>query len=135
MKVTHLIASVLAVLFMVNVLSAQTVQSGTFSASESTPNYTLSSGSGDRSVLIEIKFDKPFANKPHVSFGVTTMDAAKDGNIRYEVSPEVVTPEGVKLTIKTWADSKIFRIGGSWIAVDGSSAAGDQPMKKTKKKK
>jgi len=137
MKSIRIFASLIVVLLFAGLLNAQTVQSGTFKADKSTTGYSLDNGSGSRSVLLTIKFDKPFANKPQVMAAVTMIDGAKEANVRFDVKTEIVTPEEVQLNIKTWGDTKIFQIGGTWIAIDptpvASAPVAEKKAKKAKK--
>jgi hypothetical protein len=138
MKLTHMIIALAAIVMLAGVINAQAIQSGTFKASEATPNYTLAAGSGDRMMGIDVKFDKPFASKPQVVLGVTAMDGAKEANIRYEVTTDAVTRDGFTIQLKTWGDTKIFMLSGSWLAVETGKApppAGEPPRKVKKGKK
>jgi hypothetical protein len=96
---------------------AQEVQSGTFSATSATPGYTLHKDSGDRTLTIEVTFDKPFQVKPDIVISVSLLDVASNSNIRYNVAAKAVSRDGFAISIMTWADSKILGIGGSWLAV------------------
>jgi hypothetical protein len=137
MKLSYMFITMAMALFLAAGVTAQSVQTGTFTASESTPNYTLAAGSGDRTVSIDVKFDKPFAGKPQIVLGVTTVDAAKEGNLRYDVKADAVTASGFTLQLKTWSDTKIFTLGGTWLAVEAGKAAApaQEPPKKAKKGK
>jgi hypothetical protein len=140
MKITHVFIALAVIAMLASALNAQPVQTGTFKASESTPGYTLAAGSGDRSTGIEVKFDKPFASKPQVILGVTTVDGAKESNLRYEVQADAVTRDGFTVKLKTWGDTKIFTIGGNWLAIEAGKPAPPQgpaaePPKKVKKGK
>jgi hypothetical protein len=113
------IGMILALLLVLGVMSsfAQEVQSGTFSANSTTPNYTLHQQSGDRAVSIEVTFDKGFEVKPEIILSVSLLDAEKTTNIRYSVLAKAISRDGFVITIRTWSDSKIYGIGGSWLAV------------------
>ena len=96
---------------------AQEVQSGTFAANVNTAGYSLDKGSGDRTHTIEVSFPTGFDTKPSVILSVSTIDADKGSNLRYEVVAKSISRDGFIITIRTWADSKIHGIGGSWLAV------------------
>lgn len=96
---------------------AQEVESGSFSANSNTPNYTLHQQSGERTVSIEVTFEKGFEVKPDVILSVSLLDAEKSTNIRYNVTAKAISRDGFVITIRTWSDSKIYSIGGSWLAV------------------
>lgn len=92
------------------------IQSGIWSVSPSLSSYSLDSNNGERSMTIEIRFKDPFKQKPSVFLSVSQIDADKETNVRYNVEAISVSRDGFTLKIKTWADSKIFSISGSWIA-------------------
>jgi hypothetical protein len=92
------------------------IQSGIWSVSPSLSNYSLDSNNGERSMTIEIRFKDSFKQKPNVFLSVSQIDADKETNVRYNVEAISVSRDGFTLKIKTWADSKIFSISGTWIA-------------------
>lgn len=99
------------------VLAQAKIQSGKFSVNTSTANYTLDKNSGDRSITIDVTYDKPFDKKPTVILSVTTLDTDTKTNVRYSVEPTSVSRDGFTIKISTWSESKIFGIGGTWLAV------------------
>jgi hypothetical protein len=137
MKLTHIFIALAVIAMLAGVLNAQTIQSGTFKASESTPNYTLAAGTGDRMVEIDVKFDKPFTSKPQIILSLTTVDGAKESNLRYNIQADAVTRDGFTIQLKTWSDTKIFMLGGTWLAIEAGKAAApaEEPVKKVKKGK
>ena len=92
------------------------MQSGTFTFDKSTPEYTLDQNKGDRVAQIEIAFPKPFDAKPEIVIAVSMLDASKDTNVRYAFKTIGVSRDGFTLQVKTWEDTKIHAIGGTWIA-------------------
>lgn len=64
---------------------AQEVQSGTFAANVNSAGYALDKGSGDRTYTIEVSFPTGFDAKPSVILSISTIDADKGSNLRYEV--------------------------------------------------
>jgi hypothetical protein len=98
------------------VLAQAKIQSNKFSAGSSTPNYTLDKNSGDRSVTIEVAFDKPFDVKPTIVLSVTSLDADTKSNMRYSIETSSVSRDGFTIKISTWSETKIFSIGGNWVA-------------------
>jgi H-type lectin domain len=106
------------VIFLISFLSlAQQVQSGTFAANSSTPNYTLDKNSGERTVTIEISYPTPFDKKPQVILTVNQLDATTNSNIRYEVKTISVSRDNFIIQIRTWSESKILGISGTWLAI------------------
>lgn len=92
------------------------VQSAAFSLDKNTKEFGLDNGKGDRVAQIEVTFSTPFESKPEVVIAVSTVDASKETNLRYSVKAIGVSRDGFTLQVRTWEDSKIFSIGGSWIA-------------------
>ncbi|MFO7444852.1 MAG: H-type lectin domain-containing protein [Ignavibacteriaceae bacterium] len=115
---SKLLTIVLVTLFLTitTAFAQDGVQSGKFAINTSTANYNLHKNSGDRSVTIEINFTKPFEIKPTVVLSVTQLDADKDTNVRYGVDASSVSRDGFTIKVSTWADSKIYGLGGQWIA-------------------
>jgi H-type lectin domain len=112
-----LLVTILFVMGLAFAASAQTkVESGTWSASTSTPGYTLAENKGDRSVTISVNFLDPFENKPDVTLSVTLLDATSDKNVRYKVETLSVSRDAMTIKISTWADTKILGIQGYWMA-------------------
>jgi hypothetical protein len=44
------------------------------------------------------------------------LDATTQTNIRYNVSPISISRDGFTIKVATWSDSKLYGIGGYWIA-------------------
>ena len=97
-------------------LFAQQIQSGLFEASVSSEGYTLDKNSGDRIYTVEVRFEKPFETIPHVICGVNKMDADVKTNLRLDVTATAISRDGFVLRIKTWSESKLYGVGGCWIA-------------------
>ncbi len=98
--------------------NAQKMESGSFFVGPEISGYNLDKGNGDRIVTVEIKFKKPFENKPNVIFSVAQVDADKNTNLRYTVESSFVSQEGFLIKVKTWSDCKIYGLGGYWIAYE-----------------
>ncbi len=112
-----LLISFLLIFGLAFAASAQTkVESGTWSASTTTPGYTLAENKGDRSVTLTVNFLDPFENKPDVTLAVTLLDATSDKNVRYKVEALSVSRDAMTIKISTWADTKILGIQGYWMA-------------------
>jgi hypothetical protein len=117
MKKLIYIPLLIVVLGLASSAFAQTlVQSGTWSANANTEGYTLAENEGDRSVTISVNFLKPFENKPDVILGLSILDATSEKNVRYKVEALSVSRDAMTIKISTWADTKIFGVGGFWLA-------------------
>jgi len=90
--------------------------SGSFSFNSSVAGYTLDKNTGDRSTSIEVTFDKPFDKKPKVILTTTLIDADSKSNLRYSIEAVSFSRDGFMIKVNTWGDTKIFQLGGSWIA-------------------
>ena len=111
------IAVAVVLLFGMTAFAQTTVESGKFSLNQSTPEYNLHQNTGERTLTIEVKFTKKFETKPEILLGVNAIDADNKTNLRYQVEVSFVSNEGFLLKVKTWADSKVYAISGSWMAI------------------
>jgi len=117
MKKLFFISSLLLVFGLTTLSFAQAqVESDKWRVMSSDYGYTLDENEGDRSMTIDVSFDVPFDEKPDVILGVTLIDATTQTNVRYSVSPMSISRDGFTIKIGTWSDSKIYGIGGYWIA-------------------
>jgi hypothetical protein len=117
MKKLFFISSLLLVFGLTTLSFAQAqVESGEWNISTTSTGYTLDENTGDRSMTIDVSFAEPFDEKPNIIIGVTMIDATTKTNIRYNVSPMSVSRDGFIIKVATWSDSKIYGIGGYWIA-------------------
>jgi len=115
---TYRIATIVLVLLAAGCMTAtaQNFQTGKFTVDRTVPNYSLDQGSGDRTITLEVAFQKGFEEKPQVALSVTGADVGKDSNLRYEVKTISVSRDGFVIQVRTWADTKIHSLGGSWVA-------------------
>jgi len=97
---------------------AGSIQKGEFQGDVKSEGWTLNAGSGSRSHIVFVKFDKPFDTPPQVVVSMTgsSSAAAKDGSTNIAVSPDRVTRDGFVVKVSTWGESKVFAVYGSWIA-------------------
>lgn len=111
-----LILIVFALLITSSLAFSQSIQSGSWFAGVG-EGFTLDKGTGERVVTISIEFTKPFEKKPTIIFSVNRLDAEKTTNLRYNIEATTVTRDGFTLKISTWSDTKIYGIGGFWLAL------------------
>ena len=99
-------------------LNAQVkVQTGIWNADRTISNYMLATGGeNERSVNISVSFPKPFNTKPEVILSVTRYDGEASIGTRYEVKLLSVHKAGFTMDVKTWGGTKIYLIGGTWMA-------------------
>jgi hypothetical protein len=115
MRKILVLSSVLFFIFFATMVSAQT-QSGQWQTKAGDKDYNLDTNNGERSTTIEVSFPKPYDVKPKVMVSVSQLDADKGFNSRYNVEVLSVSRDGFTVKIKTWADSKVYSIGGYWLA-------------------
>ena len=94
-------------------ISVPQVQVGTFSSSGT----GLSTGSGERQMTVTVSFPKSFSEKPKVIVGLTMIDAAGNVGTRVNAIAEGISRDGFTVIVKTWADSKVYGVSGSWVAI------------------
>ena len=113
----------LTLLFVLFVCSAaaftQTIKTGEFTASPEKEGYSLQGGTGDRTYIEDIVFDKAFTAPPRVLVSLSGYDATAgpDNTIRVHVSAFRVTKTGFTLRVKTWGEGRVGSVWGGWIAV------------------
>jgi hypothetical protein len=89
---------------------------GTWAAKENIGSYNLHQGSGERMTTFSVKFPQPFEKTPEILLSVTQVDASSKTNVRYNVEVMHVDKNGLKIKIRTWADTQLFSISGFWLA-------------------
>lgn len=97
-------------------LFAQQIESGVFDVNTNTKGYTLDKNSGDRIFTLEVRFNTPFETIPDVIVGLNKMEFDKNTNARADVQATAVSRDGFVLRIKTWGDTRVLVLGGSWVA-------------------
>lgn len=115
MKQLSILFTVLFFLSLTALVSAQT-QSGQWITSTGSAGYNLDANTGERVTTLEVSFPKPYEVKPKVIVSVSQMDADKGSNTRFNVEVLSISRDGFTIKVKTWADSKVFSIGGYWLA-------------------
>lgn len=102
------------------------IQKGDFSASVNSEGWTLQAGFGDRFYREIVTFDQGFTSPPVVILSLTGFDATTDKDpealqkaeaIRVHVKATRVTSAGFVIELKTWGESKVGAVWGSWIAI------------------
>ncbi|KAB2838844.1 MAG: hypothetical protein F9K45_10820 [Melioribacteraceae bacterium] len=119
MKRVLLTAVFFILLGFVSNISAQQVLYGNFNFDYTMQGFTLDKNTGERVYTAYVKFEPGFDKMPTVIMSVNKLDSSKDDNIRYDVSADAVSRDGFTIKIKTWGNSKIYGIGGGWIAFGG----------------
>lgn len=97
---------------------SQTFQKGDFVASVGSEGWTLSAGTGERSYIEFVTFDKPFDAAPTVMLGLAGYDATvgKDESVKIHLTVDKITKAGCIIKIKTWGDCKLGAVFGNWLA-------------------
>ena len=115
MKKTSFLISILFFIVFRTIIFAQT-QTGQWTVKAGGPGYNLDINTGERTMVLEMNFQKPYNVKPKVIVSVTQLDADKGFNSRYNVEVISISRDGFTIKIRTWADSKIYSISGYWLA-------------------
>ncbi len=117
MKSILLSLTLVLVIGFVNETNAQSIVTGSVSASQSTPGYNLHKNNGDRFYTKYVQFEKPFEAPPEILVFVNLLESKYGKNLRYDVQAEAISRDGFTVKIKTWGDSQILLIGVSWMAI------------------
>ncbi|MEM9010165.1 MAG: H-type lectin domain-containing protein [Pseudomonadota bacterium] len=72
---------------------------------------------GDRVLVRTIKLHEPFSAPPVVHVAQNIIDAASETNLRMMLTVEAVTEQSFDVQVATWADTRIGRLGISWLAI------------------
>jgi H-type lectin domain len=122
-KFEGVMKKLISVIFVVLFLGSLTITfsqskfvTGKYSANMNSSGFTLDKNTGERSYSIDINFLDPFESRPEVIATVSLLDADKGANVRYTVETSAISRDGFTIKITTWDNSKIFGIGGNWIA-------------------
>ena len=99
--------------------SSQTIQTGGFTPSIGSEGWSLASGTGVRTFIEFVTFEKPFDSPPTVSVSLAGFDATGDNTntLRIHVVADKITKVGCVLKIKAWGDSKVNAVYGNWLAI------------------
>ncbi len=85
-----------------------------------TPDWTFAqenTSEGSRTFVSNISFDAPFSNIPIVHVGLSGFDIDQRDSARISVHTENITSNGFELRIKTWRNTRIYKVEISWIAL------------------
>ncbi|MCP5073307.1 MAG: hypothetical protein GY947_08435 [Rhodobacteraceae bacterium] len=86
-------------------------------------NDPMWSGEGDREVRVPVQFVAPFQKPPHITIGLSGIDASRAQNLRFNITAEEVTRDGFVIRFITWDDTKIARASATWSAIGSAVPA------------
>lgn len=93
------------------------IQSGTITIdSAQYPVLLDNDPGGNRTVNDYIPFPTAFAGTPTVAVSLNRIDMDKGNNFRILTGTDTVNASGFELVLMTWADSKVYSAGITWIA-------------------
>jgi hypothetical protein len=98
---------------------APIIESGTVSKSYWQTNHPIELGTpvGGRSDEIRVDFPAgKFSSPPKVQVMLNTLDVEQAINTRVSVAPINISATGFDIQVSTWADSKVYSVGISWVA-------------------
>ena len=81
-------------------LSAQEMQSSSWSVNQSIAAYSLDKNEGERTITIDIDFEIPFSEKPQIILSVTQLDSDKESNVRFNVEAISISRDGFTLRVQ-----------------------------------
>ena len=116
MKNINTVIFLLFCIILTEVSLAQKIQSGSWSVNQGLASYSLDKNNGERTMTIDVKFEKPFKSKPQIILSITQLDSDKESNVRYNIEAISVYRDGFTIKVRTWADSKLFSVSGYWLA-------------------
>jgi hypothetical protein len=90
--------------------------SGTQAFDGNDPEWTLDEGSGERSFVRRVTFQTAFSNIPLVTPNLTGLDIS-GGSTRFYIGVENLDSTGFDLTVKTWAETKVWAAVVNWLAI------------------
>jgi len=94
------------------------IQTGTaFNGYLENTDWTLNTGSEERTYKVSVKFDSPFRFPPQVSLSISGQDSDADKNTRVQVTANNITVDGFELTYRTWFDTRVYSVWASWTAI------------------
>ena len=93
-----------------------TIQSGTFSKGYWQTGDIFETGLGGRTHSYTVTFPRAFCKVPFVSIAVNHLDSFSGANLRYQVYVTAITQNSFVVHFNTWADTKIYGLGISYIA-------------------
>ena len=71
---------------------------------------------GPRARSQDVIFSRPFQNAPVIQLGVLLWDVDTSVNFRAHTLAEDIRPDGFRLELRTWGDSRIARVQIGWTA-------------------
>ena len=98
---------------------AQVILTGEFSGEPDKEGWSLNGGTGERTYIEEVTFEKAFTVPPRVLVSLSGYDATAgpDNTVRVHASAFRVTKTGFTLRVKTWGEGRVGSVWGNWIAV------------------
>ena len=99
--------------------AAQTLLTGEFNGEPDKDGWSLNGGTGERTYIEEVTFEKAFTVPPRVLVSLSGYEATAgpDGTSRVHATAFRVTKTGFTLRVKTWGDGRVGLVWGNWIAV------------------
>ncbi len=102
---------------MSNDLIPIATSSGITCVGHETEDWNLATGEGLREFLWPITFEFPFGAPPVVQLSLSGFDLDQRDSSRISIAPANIGPQGFDLVIRTWENSRVYRVEASWIAI------------------
>ncbi len=74
-----------------------------------------------RSFTAHVNFDTPFGNVPIVHVGISGFDIDNRDTSRLSAHASAISPTGFDLVIKTWLNTRVYKVEISWLALGGQA--------------
>ena len=81
-------------------------------------SHPMVTGKGERQDEFKVKFPECFSEPPKVLISLVSLDGNHTYNLRYILTTNSITKKGFKIVLKTWASTKLYLIGISWMAIN-----------------
>lgn len=81
------------------------------------PDWTLRTGTGERTYRTVVQFDSPFQAPPKVSLALSGQDVDAATNNRLNLIAENITVDSFDLVYRTWASTVVYSVWATWTAI------------------
>jgi hypothetical protein len=80
-------------------------------------DWTLRTGTGERTYRTVVKFDSPFQVPPKISLALRGQDVEATTNNRLVLIAENITVDSFDIVYQTWGDTVIYGVWATWTAI------------------
>jgi hypothetical protein len=80
-------------------------------------DWTLRTGTGERTYRTVVTFDSPFQVPPKISLALRGQDVGATTNTRLVLIAENITVDSFDIVYQTWGDTVIYGVWATWTAI------------------